>query len=462
MNAGLNQRRRAEIEAKVKSLYVELEHWKALTERESLGLRRHYTQVRRLAAVLEGLVESVRKDLRQMPAEAIVLDKAMALENGILAAHSIWEVFRTKFVLREDKLFRGMLAACDDLAWECYGPAMQQFDPSRKGPPLVYFSATWSPFMVPRDSSFQNEVRAGPGAAGALRDDAFIEVLKHLPIPLIGVPWYHTFHLPGAIVIAHEVGHVVEFDFDLTTDIATTLSSAGLDHREIWMGWAAEVFADLYGCLCMGPAFVGAMMDLLTTSVDSVQKEVRTGGKYPTRALRIELMLDALTYLGHETDVCRLRTTWEDVYGTNGAVANFKDDVAKVTSAIYRGPYRGLALTDIISFTGNAYADKLIGEAAVSGQTEALKDQADPRRLFAGAQWLHENYPNQNSKAYELIVEQISEKHANRYRSHDGKPVSERTVIEKEVTAREDADRNSGRGLAELLAAAGREQPSGD
>jgi hypothetical protein len=462
MSAGLNQRRRAELKAKMESLDKELEHWKKLTDHETLGLRRHYSQVRRLGAVLDGLIESVRKDLRELPAEANVLDKAVSLETSILAAHSIWEVFRTKLVLREDEMFRGVLAACDDLAWECYGPAMQRFDPDRKGPPLVYFSATWSPFMVPRDSSFQNEVRAGPGAAGALRDDAFIEVLKRLPIPLIGVPWYHTFHLPGAIVIAHEVGHVVEFDFDLTTDIATALSNAGLDHGETWKGWASEVFADLYGCLCMGPAFVGAMMDLLTTSADSVRKEVRTGGKYPTRALRIELMLNAVTRLGHATDAARLRTTWEDVYGTNDAFADFKDDVAKVTCAIFKGPYRGHALTDIISFTGNAYADRLIGEAAASGQTAALVDQTDPRRLFAGAQWLHENQSNQDPKAYDRIVEQIGKKHANRYRSDNGKPIAEKEVIEKEVTARADADRQSGRGLADLVAAAGHAQQSED
>jgi hypothetical protein len=41
MSAGLNQRRRAEIEAKVKSLEKELEHWKHLTDDEGLGLRRH-------------------------------------------------------------------------------------------------------------------------------------------------------------------------------------------------------------------------------------------------------------------------------------------------------------------------------------------------------------------------------------------------------------------------------------
>jgi hypothetical protein len=452
MSASLNQRRRAEIEAKVKSLDEELTHWKQLTEDAGLGLRRHHSQVRRLATVLDGLTETVRKDLGDLPAAAFVLDKAASLESNILAAHAIWEVFRAKFVLREDTLFRGVLAACDDLAWECYSPAMQLFDQDRKGPPLVYFSATWSPFMVPRDSSFQNEVRAGPGAASALRDDAFLAVLKRLPIPLIGVPWYHTVHLPGAIVIAHEVGHVVEFDFDLTAGIDAALSNAGLDHTELWKGWASEVFADLYGCLCMGPAFVGAMMDLLTTSVSSVQTEVRTSGKYPARAVRIELMLKALEQAGLGTDAARLRATWEDVYGTNATAADFTSDIAKVIAAIHKGPYGGHALTDIIGYASDPYTDRLIRDNAARGLAAGLVDYTR-RQLFAAAQWLHENpQDRQDPKAYRVIVEQIGKKYGNLYRSADAKPVT-RAVVDAEVALRADTDRNTGRQLAELLAA---------
>src|SRR4029077_17847174 len=129
------------------------------------------------------------------------------------------------------------------------------------------------------------------------------------------------------------------FDFELTADITTALSRAGLDHEDTWKDWASEVFADLYGCLCMGPAFVGAMMDLLSTSASSVQTETRTGGKYPTRALRVELMLGALTQAGHTADAARLRTTWEDAYGATRTMTEFKDDVAKVIGAIYAGPY---------------------------------------------------------------------------------------------------------------------------
>jgi hypothetical protein len=452
MTAELDRRRRVELVCKAESLRRELEHWKTLTDDERRGMRRHNSQVQRLASVLDGLMESVRNYLDGLPAQQSVIDKATSQEERLLAAHSIWEVFRSKLVLREDDLFRVALVACDDLAWECYKPAVAKFDPCRKGPPLVYFSATWSPFMMPRDSSFANEVRAGPGAAGALREDGVLEILKRLPVPLIGVPWYHMVHLPGALVIAHEVGHVVETDFDLTQDIAGALSGAQLDHAEAWQAWASEVFADLYGCLCMGPAFVGAMMDLLTTTVSAVRGEKPGRGRYPTRALRIELMLAALTQVGQKEDAIRLRKTWEEVYGADWVPADYLNDVAKVVPAIFEGHYRGVALTEIAKYNCDSFADRQIGQAAALGRTDILKLYEDPRRLFAGAQWLHENpQPQKAADPYRLIAEQIGKRYAAVYRNRAGEAVT-KAALDADTAACAETDRRSGRELAALLA----------
>jgi hypothetical protein len=453
MNLALPERRRAEIAAKLNSLDAELDHWKQLTEKENLGLRRHHSQVRRLAAVFDGLTESVKRSLGALPAGlTTMLSDAEPLEKQILAAHSIWEVFRSKLVLREDDLFRNVLAACDDLSWECYGPAMKQFAPDRKGPPLVYFTATWSPFAMSRDSNFQNEIRSGASTAGALTDNAFLEVLRRLPIPLVGVPWYHAFHLPGALIIAHEVGHIVQFDFDLTSDIAAALNGARLAHPQVWKGWASEVFADLYGCLCMGPAFVGAMMDLLSTSVNSIQTEVRTGGSYPTRALRIELMLEGLIHSGHNDDAVRCRSTWEGAYGRMQTMLDFKNDIEKVVKAIYAGPYKGIALTAITSFPTGAAGDlQTIGEAAAGGYGGSLEAYNDPRLLFAGAQWLHGNLQlGQNPDAYKLIVEQIVKKGATQFRMR-GEPVKDKATLEADLIALDSMDRQSGRDVHSFL-----------
>lgn len=462
MTATLSQRRRTEINAKLQSLDKELEHWKKITEEENRGLRRHHSQVRRLAATFKGLTESVSQSIQALPADAAtVFANAKSWEDQILAAHSIWEVFRSKLVLREDELFRNYLAACDDLAWECYGPAMKRFEPDRKGPPLVYFTATWSPFTLSRDSNFQNEVRISWGTGGALSDEQFQTVLRRLPIPLVGVPWYQVFHPPSALIIAHEAGHIVEFDFDLTAEILSALDSAGLNHPDTWKGWASEVFADLYGCMCMGYAFVGALMDLLATSVSAIQTEERRRGKYPTRALRVELMLEALKgQLGHPGESDRLRSMWEGVYGRMQTMLDFKDDVKRVVRAVYKGPYRGIALTEITTFPQNAREIlQTIGQAAADGFLDDLDHYKDPRELFAAAQWLHENpQPRQHAGAYKFIIEQIVKKGANQFRTR-GEPVEDKAVLDADLKPQEETDRKNGRALSDYLLTLGAYPP---
>jgi hypothetical protein len=467
MNSILPRRRFAEIKAKLQSLQKEIEHWEKLTNSENRGLRRHYSQVRRLGMVFDGLTESVDKEITLVPPDSeSVLEKAASWENVILAAHSIWEVFRSKLILREDELFRNVLAACDDLAWACYRPAMAKFAPRGKQPPLVYFSATSSPFAVSRDSNFQNEVRTGPGTVGALSDEGFLNVLRRLPIPLISIPWYHAFHLPGALIIAHETGHVVEFDFGLTGAIANALDRAQLDHVEAWKSWASEVFADLYACLCLGPAFVAAMMDFLSASVKTVQTEVvRTRGKYPSRALRIELLLEALIEMGHRDDEARLRSVWEDVY-EGMAATEYRADVLKVVKTLYSADDDRLALKSFPCFPTNADHElQTIAEAASDGylgQT-GYNHYHDPRLLFAAAQRVHENATgNTNRKAYGLIVEQVIRPHLNEFRGINGEPVENQASLEADLSFQMETDLQSGRYLRDYLLTLQAYLPPGD
>ena len=353
-------------------------------------------------------------------------------------------------MIREDAFFRDVLAACDDLAWECYGPAAQRFNAEHKQPPLVYFTSTWSPFAFSRDSNFQNEVRAGAGARGMLGEDALQEVLRRLPIPLIGVPWYQAFHLPGALIIAHEAGHIVEFDFGLTGEIETALDRAGLAQNDRWKEWASEVFADLYGCLRAGPVFVGAMMNLLATSVAAIQREKPRSGRYPTRALRVELMLQALDRLGHANENRRLRATWENTYGAMQTMPEFKSDVPKVVMAIYAGTYRGIALTELGSFpTDAADAVRVIAQRAAGNDWQKLAEEKDPAKLFAAAQWLHENQHPKQREAYKLLTRQIVEKGRSQFRMR-GKPASQET-IETDLGAHKEADRRGGRELRDFV-----------
>jgi hypothetical protein len=316
-------------------------------------------------------------------------------------------------LLREDELLKTVLPAFDDLAWACYEPALKRFALERKEPPLLYFTTLWSPFAQGRDTSFQNEVRA---SGGALIRDEFLDILQSLPVPLIGLPWYHAAHIPGAIVIAHEVGHIVERDFELTPNIQAGLAKAGLAQPAAWSSWATEVFADVYGCLGMGPAFVGAMMDLLASGLTEVQQEKpNPNGRYPTRNMRVSLMLQVLQAIALNDEAKRLDAIWQASYGPRLIPTGYEDDIPKVVVALLQGPYpsstnENITLSDVLTLPKEFMNDaKKIAYDAEKGRVNDLRQYKDTRCFFAAARHLHENPPAGpiSNAPYQRLVEAI-------------------------------------------------------
>lgn len=427
----LVDRRRAEIETKIRSLEIEFEHWTTLTEQQ---FKRHHSQVRAIVAALNGMLDPVRKLIGDLPAgDAAVLAKAESWESAILAVHTIWDFFRAKLVLRQDENFRDVLAACDDFAWECYRPARERLGTAIKEPPLVFFSATWSPFALGREGGFTNEIRSGSSTAQWLATDQFQRVLAKLPIPCLGLPWYQASHLPGALILAHEVGHLIEWEFHLELTTRDALDRAGLSDVASWKDWASEVFADLYGCLGGGPAFAGAMLDLLAADPDFVKGEKPRPGSYPPRSIRAELLLQALADRGRSVEAGELRANWETIYGSvlQSAAATLAGDVPGVVSAIYGASYPGFApdrsartytLPEVIDFAGIDYV-------SAGGQAEIdLLDPTftDPRTLLAAARWIDETVasPGTAKAAHDRLRERMVKKFANAYRFRaSGAPV---------------------------------------
>jgi hypothetical protein len=455
-------RRRAELNAKLGSLSCEFQHWKDLTALPGFG--RQNSQVRRVAATIDGALDELRGLLGKLPDDSPdILAEGESWETEILAAHSVWEVFRSKLVLREDDLFRDKLAACDDLAWECYSPARNLWEPERKGPPLVYFSATWSPFAMSRDSNFQNEIRAQRGTAAALGDKGFQAVLQQLPIPLISIPWYQVFHLPGAILIAHEVGHVVESDFGLSDSILSVLEKAPLKNKDVWKGWKSEMFADVFGVCAMGPAFAGTMLDLNASSVSAVTRDDKPRGLYPPRNLRVRLLCEALRKTGHEDPARRLLENWTAVYGAMTALDDYAEDLPAVADALLAGPYRGISLTHLISFPASWSATlEIIGQAASQNMMAALRDYVDPRQLFAAARWLHENPQWNGAQRYDNLLEQMIKKSATVLRAKNAVPTPTDASAEQSLLELEKRDRISGAALRELMLRPAADLPRAD
>ena len=462
--ADLPKLRRSELNARLAGIVTELDYWKQQTQ-PGARFERHWSQVQRLAMVVGAPINAFKRELAEMDDDVDLLAQAEQLEKNVLALHSIWEVFRGKLLLREDDLLKTVLPAFDDLAWACYQPAMMCFANVRKEPPLLYFTTLWSPFAQSRDTSFQNEVRA---SGGALIQDEFLAILKSLPVPLIGLPWYHSAHIPGAIVISHEVGHIVERDFGLTPAIQSALAGASLAEPAAWSSWATEVFADIYGCLGMGPAFVGAMMDLLASSLAVVQKEKpNPNGKYPTRSMRVSLMLQVLQAIALDDEAQRLDATWQATYGQRDIPAGYEDDIPKVVASLLHGPYTAhngttIALNDVLSFPQDFIQKaKDIADDAANGRENNLRSYKETRCYFAAARLLHENPPaGSNSNAnYQRLIEAIVSKGEGETRMRGSvsrgasSPQPPQPPAQTLSSEQEEADRNLGQDLLKQLIA---------
>jgi hypothetical protein len=334
------EQRRLSFQEKLASLESNFESWEQIAQ-QGQPFRKHNRQLREIFFVLRRMLAQV-KGLGQG-------DQLSGLRNGekgLLAVHRIWEYFRGKLSQRRDPLLRSYLQFADELAWACYSPIQQLAFPDAangqlKAPPLVYLNGGMSPFALTRADRFSAEE-----VAGEPLDKSWQSITGSLPVPVIGVPWYQAERVFDTLVIVHEVGHIVEKDFKLEKQIADLLNGAvtGDDSARrlrAWQAWQSEVFADVFGCLCAGPAFVNNLLETIAVDAEAVRDEFQVDeqwDKYPTLFLRGLLNIAALERLCFKTQAADLKSKWRTLYPTHG-MEEFERDVHKVAASLLDGPY---------------------------------------------------------------------------------------------------------------------------
>lgn len=321
--SGLPERRQAEFMHARDSLSAEWRYWidESVLRRDGRepALEKHQTQIARVVRTLRAGLDALGQD-----------PGPQGLER-ILDLHHVWDFFRVKFALRYLEPLKGFLGAADELAWTVYRPAVEQAERSGaalREPPLVFLDRGAVPFASARGNSYRDllprDVRTRTGA----------EAASVLPFPVIGVPWYLIGHLPGVLLVAHEVGHQIEDDLALTAPLSQRLAAALPAPRlKVWRSWLGEAFADMVASVACGVAYPTVLLDALAGMPPGGAR----AESYPPPRVRILICLAAVSQAGLPGDP-GLAAHCDRL----GQPDDADEDATKVAAAILTGPYREL------------------------------------------------------------------------------------------------------------------------
>jgi hypothetical protein len=316
----LAARKAVEIELKLASLKDESDLWKKQTGPGS-KFPQHTSQIAEVWRVLDRL-----RTKAEASQAALGVHQTSML---VLSTYRLWEFFRSKFAQRLVDEYRGYLAWADQLAWNCYSPVRAY---TQKAPPLVYLNGGFSPFVARRDSAYSGEIIPYEN----FTDEDAIAAQKKLPFPIIGVPYYQVKHFAEMPSIAHEVGHVVEDDLELTGALIQLFKDTlGSDHPRLdyWSGWRRELFADVWGCLGAGPAFLSALADFKFGQRPESPVPVEET-KYPPPWLRIAFSRSILEGEPLRFDVSETLQPFDTVFPHPDNAQPFLDDAKSLAGAL--------------------------------------------------------------------------------------------------------------------------------
>ncbi|MCF3134919.1 hypothetical protein [Streptomyces olivochromogenes] len=281
VDPGHPARREAEVRHLLAGLEAELADWAEAAKARG-PMEKHRSQIESAVRV----VSAALGRLRDMPA-AERRDRAPEL---VLDLHHLWDFFRGKWAMRHMPRQRRFLDVADELAWAVYDPVRRAAAPRQalREPPLTFLNRHPVPFAAARGSDFEELLPSGRQRTMAGR-----RASRHLPFPVIGIPWSASHHLPSLLAVAHETGHHIEDDFGLTEPLRTRLrehARLSPERLAVWEGWAGEVFADVCATLACGVAYAWALIDVLAAHPAAAEGSA----EYPPLALRVLVCRAAL------------------------------------------------------------------------------------------------------------------------------------------------------------------------
>ena len=249
-------------------------------------VRAHASQLKALQASIETVLGKIAEDLPKPESNMTageIYDNCR--ENDKRTAHMLrlWKFFADKFDQRFDPAEAAALAAADEIGWSCFAAAAG-YQGWTAAAPLAYFDARYAPTAFTRE-----ETPADLRPADAL----LRQHVRLLPIPLIALPRVCIGRPWWLILLAHEVGHQVQYAIgggliEAFADAIGDLAGNGRDARGLWRGWSQELFADAFGVLTTGGWAAWAVSELERTTPEGML--VSADNRYPPPLVRAGFM----------------------------------------------------------------------------------------------------------------------------------------------------------------------------
>lgn len=336
------------------SLDYELDAWVDYVDTHQ-ALEKNFSQISAIATFMRVLSAENKAQLDSIRCnDPTFLKDADALIDAIIKIRSIWDFFRSRIETRLIPFYRKPLLVVDLVTHDYYKTIMRRaaaLDITRadgyRDYPLTglqaqYSASTWRRHRRP--IGLQNE---------------------YLPLPVIDLPWEQVLSPWDLSVIAHEVGHDIDYEMGgltpaLRQELRSRLGSAGAtDARvEAWSNWASEMLADAVALLLCGPAFVMTLTDLLMLPHNTMTA-IHVDMPHPPHYLRVMLNTEILRTLGSDDVANSLQTQWRSIYGApHDRLSPYLDEIAVVADVLLNAPLQPLTdahghrycLRDLIRF----------------------------------------------------------------------------------------------------------------
>ncbi len=355
-----------------------------------LGL--HRTQSAAVRSVIQVAVQELRTHLDEVESGLDklevqeVYDLCREYDLAILWLQKLWEYLKEKFIQRNEgdgnQELADLLKSADEVVWSCFHAVLNKALGPHGTAPLTYVEPEYSPATIQIDEPL-------PVNLTLTADLDFLnELLQSLPIPVlrlppscIAAPWW-------LVLVAHEVGHHVQYALDLVSyfreGMAAAAEAQGFteeDAADSWGRWGEEIFADFFSLMMMGQWALRAIAEL---EIGSNKAMVERKSTYPSPVIRLAFMKRVANELGLDTQPALLGLDLKAIADTDAiASQDYKVVEHAVSFALQPLPKFG-GLKELCSFDKATFADgdKVSGwSATLSAKGELLVDANTMARL---------------------------------------------------------------------------------